>query len=124
MFNKNSKQPTSLADAAFMFVKNASESWYQEKSDQDCFICNKSSLVNIFFRRQHAQQDFEIIENSKTKAVLMEYYQLRDYCALNSTSPVLIGSSTEWRPVKMIAAIYYALLKLTKQMTKNPSQLA
>ena len=122
MFNRNSKQLTGLADSDLLFVKNASEMWYHEKRDEDCFICNKSSMVNIFFRRRHAEKDFEPIENSNTRAVLFECYRLRDYCALGSTSPVILGSCTEWRPVKMMAAIYHTVLKLTKQMAKNPSR--
>ena len=75
----------------------------------------------IFFRRQHALEDFEEVTNKMTKKVLLEYYGLENYVQSKSKLPVILGSATDWKPAKMIPALYHTMLCLTKQMQKSKS---
>jgi hypothetical protein len=77
--------------------------------------------VYIFFRRQHALENFEEVTNKMTKKVLLEYYGLENYVQSKSKLPVILGSATDWKPAKMIPALYHTMLCLTKQMQKSKS---
>jgi hypothetical protein len=66
-------------------------------------------------------QEFEEVTNKMTKKVLFEYYGLENYAQSKSELPVILGSATYWKPVKMIPALYHTMLCLTKQMQKSQS---
>jgi hypothetical protein len=66
-------------------------------------------------------EEFEEVTNKMTKKVLFEYYGLEHYGKSKSKLPVILGSATDWKPVKMIPALYHTMLCLTKQMQKSQS---
>ena len=49
------------------YNSNASSLWQAEKAERDCFVCNKSQMVTLFFRRQHLEEDFQLITNEVTR---------------------------------------------------------
>lgn len=66
-------------------------------------------------------EEFEEVTNKMTKKVLFEYYGLENYAQSKSKLPVILGSATDWKPVKMIPALHHTMLCLTKQMQKSQS---
>lgn len=98
---------------------NATDHWIHEEADSDCYICNCSNKVHVFFRRAHVDNDFQKLGNLKTIDLLIEYYKLKKYRDNNPITPLMFGSITEWQPVKLMSAIDHTLLRLTHSLNKN-----
>jgi len=106
-----------------MFLVNASENWTSGNSDEDCYMCSKSNLIHVLFRRKTAEQDFTLVTNQKVKKTIMDFYDLKQYSKRNKELPVVVGSLTGWNPVKLVPLLYHAMLRLTKSISKNQSDI-
>jgi len=102
-----------------MFVRNGAEHWVNLEKESDCYVCNKSNLVYILFQRSTALKDFELVTNRKIRDVLWKYYNLDAYVHSAQVLPVVLGSATNWNPVKMMPQLFFALLKLCKTVSKS-----
>ena len=49
----------------------------QYQGSNSCFICQKYSYVQIFFRRETISDDFEIINDKKMLEVLERLYDIK-----------------------------------------------
>lgn len=72
----------------------------------------------IFFRRNHVEQDWKLINNSKTKETLSNYYDLEKYKQFNPTQPLILGTLTDWTTSKMVPLLFFTLLRLLNQVQK------
>ena len=77
-------------------------------------------MVYIFYSRRYATKDFQLVTNPETLTNLNKYYGLAEY-AKKSKTPLILGSNTKWQSYKMIRPLYLTMLRLTKQIEKQPT---
>ena len=77
-------------------------------------------MVYIFYSRRNALKDFQLVTNPETISNLNKYYGLTEY-AKKSKTPLILGSNTKWQCYKMIRPLYFTMLRLTKQIEKQPT---
>jgi len=97
-----------------MFDSKAGLQWTRQFSEKDCYICNRSNKVSIFYRRYYADSDFEEISNPLTEKALRKFYKLDSYKLKNKLDPILLGSLTDWAPIKMMPALYFSIMLMGK----------
>jgi len=62
----------------------------------DCYVCQRFSYLQIFFRRGKAHLDFQVVQDQELKDILMETYNLDSNEALRGGAPIFLSSANNW----------------------------
>lgn len=66
----------------------------------------------MFFRRQHVTEDFQLVSSEATRELCFAYYGLEKYREANPKQPLIFGTVTQWRAIRLTSAFDHTLLHL------------
>lgn len=72
---------------------NALAKW-QFYNSYECYVCQRHRYVQVFFKRQKVNYDYQLIKNNQLKDILYSTYDLRKN--YNQGLPILLGSINNW----------------------------